>query len=131
MDEPSGDDVPLDNAGGGSEAVIIVDIEREDNPKPFLGGYRHRKTGIEYHHASTQTWVPKKPKVYRILSTKAHRNFDLVACCREISPRFANGESNDLLDPILARSRRSNKATRIIPRRNHRQGHGGTPLFRR
>jgi len=23
--------------------------------KPFLGGYRHRKTGIEYHHASAQT----------------------------------------------------------------------------
>jgi hypothetical protein len=27
--------------------------------KPFLGGYRHKITGVEYHHASTQT-VPRK-----------------------------------------------------------------------
>ncbi len=27
--------------------------------KPFLGGYRHKITGVEYHHASTQT-VPRR-----------------------------------------------------------------------
>lgn len=27
--------------------------------KPFLGGFRHKITGIEYHNAGTQT-VPKK-----------------------------------------------------------------------
>lgn len=45
------------------EKVILVDIQREQVQKPFLGGFRHRKTGVEYHHASSQTWVPKKPKV--------------------------------------------------------------------
>ena len=28
--------------------------------KPFLGGFRHRKTRLEYHHASTQTEAPAK-----------------------------------------------------------------------
>jgi hypothetical protein len=46
-----------------TETEVVVDIQREDGPKPFIGGFRHRKTGIEYHHAFTQTWVPKEPKV--------------------------------------------------------------------
>ena len=29
-------------------------------PKPFLGGYRHKRTGAEYHHASAQTDHKKK-----------------------------------------------------------------------
>lgn len=28
--------------------------------KPFLGGYKHKITGVEYHHASTQTLPRKK-----------------------------------------------------------------------
>ncbi|XP_074124213.1 IQ motif and ubiquitin-like domain-containing protein isoform X2 [Sminthopsis crassicaudata] len=38
---------------------IIVEIEKTDFHKPFLGGFRHKITGIEYHNAGTQT-VPKK-----------------------------------------------------------------------
>ncbi|XP_072508965.1 IQ motif and ubiquitin-like domain-containing protein isoform X2 [Notamacropus eugenii] len=41
---------------------ITVEIERIDFHKPFLGGFRHKITGTEYHNAGTQT-VPKKPPV--------------------------------------------------------------------
>ncbi|XP_049497716.1 IQ and ubiquitin-like domain-containing protein isoform X2 [Panthera uncia] len=38
---------------------VAVEIIKSDFHKPFLGGFRHRITGIEYHNAGTQT-VPKK-----------------------------------------------------------------------
>ena len=34
---------------------VVVEIERAMRKKPFLGGYRHKQTGVEYHHASAQT----------------------------------------------------------------------------
>lgn len=30
-------------------------VERSRSTKPFLGGYRHRTSGIEYHHSACQT----------------------------------------------------------------------------
>ncbi|XP_072618842.1 IQ motif and ubiquitin-like domain-containing protein isoform X7 [Vulpes vulpes] len=38
---------------------VPVEIIKSDFHKPFLGGFRHKITGIEYHNAGTQT-VPKK-----------------------------------------------------------------------
>ncbi|XP_006090566.1 IQ and ubiquitin-like domain-containing protein [Myotis lucifugus] len=38
---------------------VAVEIIKCDFHKPFLGGFRHKLTGIEYHNAGTQT-VPKK-----------------------------------------------------------------------
>ncbi|XP_021555021.1 IQ and ubiquitin-like domain-containing protein [Neomonachus schauinslandi] len=38
---------------------VAVEIIKSDFHKPFLGGFRHKITGIEYHNAGTQT-VPKK-----------------------------------------------------------------------
>ncbi|XP_053409854.1 IQ and ubiquitin-like domain-containing protein isoform X2 [Nycticebus coucang] len=38
---------------------VPVEILKCDFHKPFLGGFRHKLTGIEYHNAGTQT-VPKK-----------------------------------------------------------------------
>ncbi|KAM9651217.1 IQ motif and ubiquitin-like domain-containing protein [Trichechus inunguis] len=38
---------------------VAVEIVKSDFHKPFLGGFRHKITGIEYHNAGTQT-VPKK-----------------------------------------------------------------------
>ncbi|XP_021093274.1 IQ and ubiquitin-like domain-containing protein isoform X2 [Heterocephalus glaber] len=38
---------------------VLVEIVKSDFHKPFIGGFRHRITGIEYHNAGTQT-VPKK-----------------------------------------------------------------------
>ena len=40
---------------------ILVRVERKMVKKPFLGGYRHRETGIEYHHAAVQTAPPQRP----------------------------------------------------------------------
>jgi hypothetical protein len=33
----------------------VVEIESRSIRKPFIGGYRHKVTGVEYHHAFTQT----------------------------------------------------------------------------
>ncbi|XP_004418800.1 PREDICTED: IQ and ubiquitin-like domain-containing protein [Ceratotherium simum simum] len=38
---------------------VAVEIIKSDFHKPYLGGFRHKITGIEYHNAGTQT-VPKK-----------------------------------------------------------------------
>ena len=43
----------------GHTKEVLVKVERTAVKKPFLGGYRHRVTGVEYHHASVQT-MPKK-----------------------------------------------------------------------
>jgi len=34
---------------------IVVEIESRSIRKPFIGGYRHKITDVEYHHAFTQT----------------------------------------------------------------------------
>ncbi|GLV40975.1 uncharacterized protein CBL_04499 [Carabus blaptoides fortunei] len=41
---------------------ITVEIEDRRIRKPYIGGYRNKETGIEYHHAFTQTGPPL-PKV--------------------------------------------------------------------
>jgi len=33
----------------------VVEVERSTRKKPYLGGYRHKQTGVEFHHASAQT----------------------------------------------------------------------------
>ncbi|KAJ7997673.1 hypothetical protein DPEC_G00214580 [Dallia pectoralis] len=40
---------------------VVVEIERFTRRKAFLGGYRHKATGTEYHHAAVQTTAKKKP----------------------------------------------------------------------
>ncbi|XP_054420185.1 IQ and ubiquitin-like domain-containing protein [Pteronotus mesoamericanus] len=45
---------------------VAVEIVKSDFHKPFLGGFRHKITGIEYHNAGTQT-IPKKiPEKYNV-----------------------------------------------------------------
>ena len=39
---------------------VVVEIERATRKKPYLGGYRHKKTGVLYHHATAQT-IKKQP----------------------------------------------------------------------
>lgn len=34
---------------------VVVEVYDKRIEKPFIGGYRHKKTGVEYHHAYTQT----------------------------------------------------------------------------
>ncbi|KAK5927419.1 hypothetical protein CgunFtcFv8_012580 [Champsocephalus gunnari] len=38
---------------------VVVEIERPPQQKAFLGGFKHRLTGAEYHHAAVQT-LPKR-----------------------------------------------------------------------
>ncbi|XP_032132013.1 IQ and ubiquitin-like domain-containing protein isoform X2 [Sapajus apella] len=38
---------------------VTVEIVKSDFHKPFLGGFRHKITGVEYHNAGTQT-IPRK-----------------------------------------------------------------------
>ncbi|KAG7456048.1 hypothetical protein MATL_G00247600 [Megalops atlanticus] len=39
---------------------VVVEIERATQKKAFLGGYRHKITGTEFHHSAVQT-LPKRP----------------------------------------------------------------------
>ena len=41
-----------------------VFVQNDAGKKPFIGGYRDKRTGIEYHHAATQTIPKKETKVY-------------------------------------------------------------------
>lgn len=38
-----------------------MEIERATRKKPYLGGYRHKKTNIEFHHATAQTMKKQPP----------------------------------------------------------------------
>lgn len=38
-----------------------MSIKRPNFQKPFLGGYRHKETGTEYHNAGSQTDPKKRP----------------------------------------------------------------------
>ncbi|KAG8012394.1 IQ and ubiquitin-like domain-containing protein [Nibea albiflora] len=40
---------------------VVVEIERPRQQKAFLGGFRHRLTGVEYHHAALQTLPKRRP----------------------------------------------------------------------
>ena len=46
---------------GGESREVLVKVEKTAVSKPFLGGFRHRTTGIEYHHASAQTMPKLRP----------------------------------------------------------------------
>ncbi len=59
---------PVDSCSGvhsfldeGQLTDVVVEIERAVRKKPFLGGYRHKNTGVEYHHASAQTMPKPRP----------------------------------------------------------------------
>ncbi|MCJ8735972.1 hypothetical protein PDJAM_G00253630 [Pangasius djambal] len=39
---------------------VVVEIERATQKNPFLGGYRHKVTKTEYHHAGVQTMARRR-----------------------------------------------------------------------
>nr|CAB3256789.1 CMUB116 radial spoke protein [Phallusia mammillata] len=41
---------------------VVVEIERVARKKPFLGGFRNKLTGSEFHHASAQTVTKRRPQ---------------------------------------------------------------------
>ncbi|NXA09609.1 IQUB protein, partial [Sapayoa aenigma] len=40
---------------------VVVKIERSTYNKPFLGGFRNMRTGVEFHNAGSQTKLRKRP----------------------------------------------------------------------
>ncbi|RUS86012.1 hypothetical protein EGW08_006224 [Elysia chlorotica] len=40
---------------------VVVEIERSRTKKPFLGGFRNKITGVEFHNASAQTLQKPRP----------------------------------------------------------------------
>ncbi|KAK7499622.1 hypothetical protein BaRGS_00009274, partial [Batillaria attramentaria] len=46
----------------GEAKDVVVEIERATTKKPFLGGFRHKVSGTEFHNASAQTM--QKPRAY-------------------------------------------------------------------
>ena len=45
----------------GTSRDVVVEIERTTRKKPFMGGYRHKETNAEFHHASAQTVSKQRP----------------------------------------------------------------------
>lgn len=48
----------LNTAIGQEVKELLVTVEKSIVKKPFIGGYRNKVTGLEYHHAAVQT-MPK------------------------------------------------------------------------
>ena len=42
-------------SGEGNVRLVEVEVVVQKGYKPFLGGFKHSKSGTEYHHAITQT----------------------------------------------------------------------------
>ena len=58
---------------------ITVGISKSAARKPYLGGFRHKKTGVVYHHAGTQSVLSgdgKKKEVKQV--EKFHRDCQTV-----------------------------------------------------
>ncbi|XP_049635333.1 IQ and ubiquitin-like domain-containing protein [Suncus etruscus] len=47
---------------------VAVEIVKSNFHKPFLGGFRHKLTGQEYHNAGTQTVPKKRPEKSNLFS---------------------------------------------------------------
>lgn len=55
--EPAQDPDPM----SAPEPAVPVTLVPTSFKKPFLGGYKHKQTEVEYHHASVQTDPKRKP----------------------------------------------------------------------
>lgn len=70
---------------------VIVEIENRTIPKPFLGGYRHKVTKVEYHHAFTQT-APRQLK-----ENITSRNTQTPGMCRLVETNKAKSTQTSLV----------------------------------
>merc|ERR1719463_843334 len=50
----------------GQEKTINVFVQRPAMEKPYLGGFRNKETGAQYHHAITQTAPFQKKEIHAI-----------------------------------------------------------------
>ncbi|XP_065213378.1 IQ motif and ubiquitin-like domain-containing protein [Planococcus citri] len=75
---------------------LVVEIEDERCEKPWLGGYRHRITRVEYHHAQTQTYSLKPrdadsnyvSRFTQAVSTKTQQTNTLIDKGVQITPQM-------------------------------------------
>ena len=65
-------------AQGEPTKVLNVAMVRDFRRKFFLGGYRHKQTGVEYHHAITQTQKPTRPRDTQNLNHRETQTAELA-----------------------------------------------------
>ncbi len=71
---PSTIEVMVDTSIDGRPVMINVDVVRQEGKKTFLGGFRDRRNGLEYHHGTTQTIRRRPGKTIE----KSHRETQTV-----------------------------------------------------
>lgn len=59
---PGGDIIITSVKVGREDKEVLVRVERSQFKKPFLGGYRHRVSDVEYHNAAIQTLPKPRPR---------------------------------------------------------------------
>ena len=66
---------------------VKVHVIQEKRKKPFLGGFRHRLTGVEYHNASIQTVSKQRlpPTVCQLLFSGTFNNITLMITNKQIA----------------------------------------------
>jgi len=79
---------------------IVVGITKASSRKPYLGGFRHKKTGVVYHHAAAQSIVrgdaskkdgPKVVKFHRDCQT-VFESTRSAQCLRESGTQMARSD---------------------------------------
>jgi hypothetical protein len=88
-----------DDPRHGSPVTLLVKIERENRRKLYLGGYRSRKTGIVYHHGSTQTAQVIEPETGPEKFTRESQT--AIEVSRSIQTKRENGTQMDRKDLYL------------------------------
>ncbi|XP_042878556.1 IQ and ubiquitin-like domain-containing protein [Penaeus japonicus] len=51
---------------GIGEREVVVEVEWAGGRKPWLGGFRHKVSGLHYHNATTQTHPPRRPRAAQV-----------------------------------------------------------------
>ncbi|XP_067292263.1 IQ motif and ubiquitin-like domain-containing protein [Pseudorasbora parva] len=71
---------------------VVVEIERATHGKAFLGGYRHKVTKAEYHHAAVQTMPKKRPdrgiETFSRDTQTVELKDQVQQCCRNASTQM-------------------------------------------
>jgi hypothetical protein len=86
-----GDDVP--------SRTFFVTITKAFDRKPFLGGYRNKKTEAIYHHATTQTFVERE--VRRDTTGKHSRITQTMGVTRSVQTRRECGTQMSRADIVV------------------------------
>mmetsp|Transcript_4748 Transcript_4748/g.8525 ORF Transcript_4748/g.8525 Transcript_4748/m.8525 type:complete len:497 (-) Transcript_4748:2701-4191(-) len=72
--------------------TVKVNIVSEKSRKPYLGGYRNTKNGIQYHHASTQRFRERRQEDIKPRKTQYCRDTQTaVEISRTVQTRRENG----------------------------------------